>query len=83
MKIKIDDNYSLSSDARNVMLVENKVSQEGKEYETTVGYYGTVETALKGYLRLKINSSDAITVPELMADIKRVEKTIEAVLKGY
>lgn len=86
MNIKIDKNYSLKSDARNVMLVENKVIQEGDNKgnptEITLGYYGTIEGALKGYLRLKINLSDATTIEGLLKEIKKIEKTIENILEG-
>jgi|GEM_PF-3159406 len=86
MNIKIDENYSLKSDDRNVMLVENKVKQEGKNigepYENTIGYYGSVQAALKAYARLKTNLSEATSIKELLADVKRIDKKIEEVLKG-
>ena len=86
MNIKIDDNYSLTSDARNVMLIENKVVQDGKNKgkptQSVWGYYGTVESALKGYAKLKTKLSNATTIPELLADIKKIDDTIESVLKG-
>lgn len=86
MNIKIDKNYSLKSDARNVMLVENKVIQEGDNKgnptEITLGYYGTIEGALKGYLRLKINLSDATTIEGLLKEIESIKKTIENTLEG-
>lgn len=86
MNIKIDKNYSLKSDARNVMLVENKTIKEGDNKgnptEITLGYYGTIEGALKGYLRLKINLSDATTIKGLLQDIESIKKTIENTLEG-
>lgn len=86
MNIKIDNNYSLRSDLRNVILVENKIIQEGENKgnptETTVGYYGTVEGALNGYLKVKTNLSDATSIKELLDEIKNVKNTIKEVLKG-
>ncbi len=86
MNIKIDENYSLKSDDRNVILIENKVVQDGKnkgkEYEENIGFYPTVQAAMKGYLRLQTNKSDATTIKELIADVERIEKTIENTLKG-
>ncbi len=82
MNIKIDNNYSLKSDPRNVVLIENKVSEKGTEYESTIGYYGTVESALKGYLKHKNNTSEATSINQLLNEIKETRKTIESVLGG-
>lgn len=86
MNIKIDENYSLKSDPRNVILVENKIVQEGKDKgsvrETPISYHATVQCALKDYLRIKTNLSEATTIQELLQDIKKIEKNIEKVLKG-
>lgn len=86
MNIKIDNNYSLRSDLRNVILVENKIIQEGenkgKPTETTIGYYGTVEGALNGYLKVKTNLSNATSIKELLDEIKSVKTIISEVLQG-
>lgn len=86
MNIKIDNDYKLTSDDRNVILVKTWIGQEGKskgkEQESNVGYYANVQGALKGYLRIKTNLSDATTIKELLADVRKIEKTIEEVLKG-
>jgi hypothetical protein len=81
MNIKIDENYSIKSDLRNVILVENKITEEGKEYDSPIGYYGTIESALKGYLKTRINLSNATTIQELLAEIKNTKKIIENTLK--
>lgn len=85
MNIKIDKDYSIKSDARNVILVENKISEKGESkgetYENNMGYYSTVQGALKDYLRIKTNLSEATTIKELLSDIARIEKTIEEVLR--
>lgn len=86
MNIKIDKEYKLTSDSRSVMLVKTWIGQEGKskgkEQESNVGYYASVQGALKDYLRIQTNLSNATTIKELLADVKKIEKTIEEVLKG-
>lgn len=86
MNIEIDERYSLNSDERNVILIRKEIIRSGKKKgkirEFNIGYYGTVQATLKGYLRVKINISEATTIQELLQDIKKIEKTIEMVLKG-
>lgn len=86
MNINIDNEYKLTSDSRSVILVKTWIGQEGKskgvEQEANVGYYANVQAALKDYLRIKTNLSNATTIKELLADVKKIEKTIEEVLKG-
>lgn len=81
MNIKIDENFSLKSDPRNVILVENKISENKKEYESTIGYYGNIEGALKGYLKYKINTSEATTLNEILDEIKEIHNTIDKLLE--
>lgn len=86
MNIKIDKEYSLQSDERNVILVRTKKAKKGentgKKYEENVGYYSTVQMALNDYLRVKTNLSEATSIPELLTEVEEVRKTIEKVLKG-
>ncbi len=86
MNIKIDKDYSIKSDDRNVILVKNRIVKEGKNQgevqEDPVSYHGTLEGALKDYKRVKINSSEATAMNELFAAIKEIDRKIEEVLKG-
>lgn len=85
MNIKIDDTFSLKSDPLNVMLVETKTRQDGKnigkKVDTVVGYYGTVESALLGYLTYKTNTSQATTIKQLRDDIKEVKEIILKIME--
>ena len=60
MNIRIDNDYKLTSDERNVILAKVSIGQlgksKGKEVEVNVGYYGSVEHALSDYLRIKIRN---------------------------
>lgn len=86
MDIKIDKEYSLQSDERNIILVKTKRAKKGentgKKYEENVGYYSTVQMALNDYLRIKTNLSEATSIQELLTEVKEIRKTIENVLNG-
>ena len=86
MNIKIDNNFSLKSDPRNVILVENKIVQDGDRkgeiYESPIGYYGNVEGALRGYLNHKTNTSEATSINELLSEIKDVKEIIKVFVRS-
>lgn len=57
--MKISENYFIESDENNFKLLEirikgDKSKKAGDEREVVLGYYGTLENALKGYLKHKI-----------------------------
>ena len=85
MNIRIDKDYKLTSDERNVILTKISIGQsgksKGKEVESNVGYYGTIEHALNDYLRIKINTSQATSINELKAEIREVKKTIQRMME--
>jgi len=86
MNIKIDKEYTLQSDERNIILVRtNKVARgenTGKTYEQNISYHATLQSALKDYLRVKTNLSEATSIQELLKEVKEIKKTIEKVLNG-
>ena len=85
MDIRIDNDYKLTSDERNVILTKVQISQSGKskgqEVYTNIGYYGNIEHALNDYLRVKINTSQATSINELKAEIREVKKTIQKMME--
>ena len=86
MDIKIDKDYKIKSDERNIILVKVQKQKDGKNkgqlVESGVGYFGTVQEALKDYLRIRTNTSAATSIKQLLQEIKNAEKTIEEVLQG-
>ena len=86
MNIVIDNEYSIQSDERNVILVRTKEAQRGKNagevYNENVSYHVTVQGALKDYLRVKTNLSEATSIQELLSEVKEIRKTINDVLGG-
>ena len=86
VNIPLDDKYTLTSDSMNYIIEETKVIQDGSKkgetYRTVYGYYGTVEAALKGFKELKIRTSDAKAIKELLEISKETDKKIEKILGG-
>ncbi|HSH36065.1 hypothetical protein [Schnuerera sp.] len=86
VNIPLDDKYTLISDSMNYIIEETKVIQDGDKkgetYKTVYGYYSTVEAALKGFKELKIRTSDAKSIEELLEISKETDKKIEKILGG-
>lgn len=86
MNIKIDKEYSIQSDERNIILVRTKEVKKGKniggDYNENVSYSATIQAALNDYLRVKTNLSEATTIQELLNEVKEIRKTINKVLGG-
>jgi len=86
VNIPLDDKYTLTSDSLNYIIEETKVRQDGdrkgETYKTVYGYYSTLESALKGFKELKIRTSDAKSIKELLEVSKETDKKIEKILGG-
>lgn len=86
VNIILDDKYTLTSDTMNYILEETKVIQggekKGETYKTVFGYYSTIESALKRFKELKIRTSDAKSIKELLEISKETDKKIEKILGG-
>lgn len=83
MNVQINEDYRLISDKHNVILQEKyeKVDNETKEKTgkfnfKDVGYYPTVEMALKGFLKKATLNSKANNLKELLEEIKSIRKLI-------
>lgn len=83
--IKIDDEYLLQSDERNIILVKKSIAQSGKnagkEMLINVGYYGNIQSALKYYKKIKKNTSNAKSFEELFEVIDEINKKIDEIDK--
>ncbi len=86
MNVHVHENFYITSDAQNIMLEEvtgkTTVINRGKENEKEIpvtknhGYFGTVEQALKKFVRLKINDSPAKDIRELIEEVQRLNDLI-------
>jgi uncharacterized protein YxeA len=82
MNIRIDNDYKLTSDERNVILTKISIGQSGKSKgKAELKYFGDFEHALNDYLRIKINTSQATSINELKAEIREVKKTIQRMME--
>lgn len=75
MRIDLDNVYSIKSDENNFILVENRVKGKdsinaGEAYEVSVGYYGSLSSALNGYVKNYLRKNE---------DISNIEELIEAI----
>ncbi|WP_163258382.1 hypothetical protein [Bacillus paranthracis] len=83
MNIQINEDYKLVSDKYNVILQE-KYEKEDKQRNKTgqfdykdVGYYPSVEQALKGFVRKATLNSKASNLKELTEEIRVLHDTIK------
>ena len=75
MRIDLDNVYSIKSDENNFILVENRVKGKdsvnvGEAYEVSIGYYGSLQEVLSGYIKNYLRKNE---------DISNIEELIEAV----
>ena len=93
MKVKINDEYVLTSDAHNIILNRVAIIQEGKnkgkERLDAIGFYPSVVQACEGVLRQKGLRSTARTLKtlisehhELLNHIRGLLPTLKQALKG-
>lgn len=84
MYLELDEEFVIKTlDPNNLGLCQKivkKNKETNEEYDDLkiIGYYGTLEVALKGYLKYKIRFSEVDTADRLMELIENVNKTISA-----
>lgn len=83
MKLEFGD-FTIESDEQNYSLVRTIVKgKESKDaggtYESTIGYYGTLQSAFKGYLKhsLRRNTGAVQTVEDLLKRLEVIEQKID------
>lgn len=84
MKVKIEDNLYLESDAYQYILREYSgktyTEKDGKEREVSraLGYYGTVQQAIESLVQMKLRESTATTLTELKEDLEKIRQFIKS-----
>lgn len=89
--IKIDKTHFITADSNCFYLQEKRISQEGeskgKEYYAILGYYPTIDGALKGLLKKEIkkyiSKETEDSLKEAIQEIDKIEKRITTVSKGF
>lgn len=82
MKIQIEENLYLESDPYQYLLKQYSgktyTNEKGEEREgyRVLGYYGTIEQAIKGLIEMKIKESTVTTLKELLDEVKEIKQFI-------
>ena len=81
MYINLDENYIIKSDENNYILCELRVASDsaknaGETIEKTVGYYGTIQAALKGYAKISTRQPNQDGYKELLQKLDAIEQAI-------
>ena len=88
--IKINNEYYIDGETNNFILkqvhyAENKETGEKKRQDLIIGYYGTVDIALKGYLKHRsreiVHNKDFESIKEYLKYIEKLDKELEEILK--
>ena len=76
--IQLNEDYALSADSMNILLHQRKVNQKegtksyGDEYYSVIGYYGSVDSLLKGLInkQIQINLSEQTSLESLVCSVE-------------
>lgn len=84
MILKIDSDYIITSDENNfilsnVYLSGDKSKNPGEEKVKTIGYYGSLESALNGYVKISLRNleGDLLNVINKLDELKESIKGIK------
>jgi hypothetical protein len=83
MKIQVEDKLFVESDERQFLIKEynGKFDEKGKEGYKVLGYFSTLNQAVKHLIKLEFMGSTADTFQGLIDDVTRIEKKIEGIIK--
>lgn len=89
--IKIDERYYITADPNCYILQEKKIKEigedKGSEYYENIGYYVSIDSALKGLLKKEIRKylakSDVCSLEKAIKEFQRIEKHIAEISKNY
>lgn len=83
MKVQVEDKIFIESDERQFILKQysGKFDKNDNELFKPLGYFGSINQALKHLVKLNIMKSDAKTIGELIKDVERIEKRINELIK--
>ncbi len=84
LRIDLDETYTFLKHPGDIgfRLVKHRKSKNGAWVEDVVGYYGTVEAGLNGYVREQTKNSNATTLKELHDEIKELKEYIKKIAEG-
>jgi len=88
MNINLWEKYWVRTDHLNYILYEMKTVQDktlatyGQEYESAIGYYGTLQSALSAMCREEIRASKCTTLNGLVKEVNKMTKVIDELAKS-
>ena len=79
MKVQIEGNLYIEGDDRNVEIrrYSGKKDKNDKEIYETLGYFGTVEQAIKRVINMKYTETKAADLKEMLKDIRATQQWIK------
>lgn len=89
--IKINDTYFITADTHNYILQEKKINKnkEGEKEErlVNIGYYTTIDNAVKGLLKKEMRKYVAKntiqTLKDAVNEFEKIEKKITSSIKDF
>ena len=82
MKVQIEGNLYLESDGMQFIIKRYIGSKDknGNDLYNTLGYFSSLEHAIKHLIKLKVMESTAQTLKELLEDVKRIKSDVESMV---
>lgn len=80
MKIEIG-NFSINADSNKNVWIEERSPERKKPFY--YGYYSNFDDALKGFVRKRVQGSDAKSVEEALKELSDAMKDAEAMMNGW
>lgn len=83
INIQLDKTVWLESDSNQYILKDYKdrMDSKGNQVYVNLGYYGTINGALKGYLNFTVRTSECRSIKELIALYERLEKHVDNLVR--
>ncbi|WDV94203.1 hypothetical protein [Brevibacillus parabrevis] len=80
MKVQIEENLYIESDAYQFIIREYTARKDGNGPGKIIvhGYFSKLEHAVKHLITMKVKQSTAATLGELQKDVKRIEEYISS-----
>ena len=82
MNIKLKGDYVLESENGNIILkkLTGTKNKEGIPNKSIEGYHTTISSALRGYVRKSLVSSEAESVKQLLKEVRELNSYINSIL---
>ena len=81
MKLELDNNFYIESDESNFVLYKKSITSDksktpGKETVKPLGFYGTLQSALRGYVKYSTRLIENENVNQILEKLNSIESII-------